>query len=76
MKGIFEFIIDGKLRTFHDYKDIPENFEHVIKFMPDIPEGPHSHDQHEEIDQWNERLQHLIEIEKRNVGKHISSRTT
>jgi hypothetical protein len=68
MKGIFQLIIEGELKTFYDYRDIPEKFDHVIKFIPEIPDGPHSHEQHEEIDQWNDRLQKLIEIEKNNVS--------
>lgn len=68
MKGIFEFIINGELRTFFDYTQIPDNFDHVIKFIPEIPDGPHSHAQHEEIDQWNDRLTALIAKENAKHG--------
>ncbi len=34
----FQFIINGELVTFDKYEDIPDEFEHVIKFIPDIPE--------------------------------------
>jgi len=61
-----EFVImrNGKLETYTRYEDIPDNFEHVIKFLPEIPEGPHTHEEHDEIAIWNERLQKLMEKEK------------
>jgi hypothetical protein len=68
MKGVFEFLIHGKIETFYDYREIPENFDHVIKFIPEVPEGPHTHEQHEEMDQWNNRLQELIAKEKSKYG--------
>ena len=34
----FQFIVNGELVTFDNYEDIPEDFEHVIKFLPDAPE--------------------------------------
>ena len=65
----FQFIINGKLVTFNRYEDIPEEFEHVIKFLPDVlePEGEggnHTDEQHEEMAKWNGRLQALMEKER------------
>jgi len=68
MKGIFEFLIDNKIETFYDYREIPKDFDHVIKFVPEIPDGPHTHDQHEDIDQWNARLQELVAKERAKNG--------
>jgi hypothetical protein len=61
-----EFIILRKnvLETYDKYEDIPEDFDHIIKFLPEIPDGPHTHEQHEEIDAWNEKLQLLLEKER------------
>lgn len=64
MKGIFVLIVDGELKTFTDYRDIPEDFDHVIKFIPDVPPGPHSHKQHEEMDKWTDLLQQLMAKER------------
>ena len=60
-----EFVIkrNGVLETYTDYDAIPKDFDHVIKFLPEIPPPPHTHEQHEEIDQWPARLQKLMEIE-------------
>ena len=63
----FQFIINGELVTFDKYEDIPEEFEHVIKFIPDIPEpvgGSHTDEEHEELAKWNDRLQELMEKER------------
>ena len=54
----------GKLQTYTNYEDIPADFDHVIKFVPDIPAGPHTEDEHDQIDGWNEKLQQLMEIER------------
>ena len=59
----FVIMVDGELVTYTKYKDIPDNFDHVIEFVPEIPDGPHTHEQHEEIEQWNNRLQLLIQKE-------------
>lgn len=68
MKGIFVFLIDGKLETFNDFRDIPKEFDHVIKFLPEIPDPPHTEEQHKEIDSWNERLQNLMKKEREKNG--------
>ena len=65
----FQFIINGELVTFDKYEDISEEFEHVIKFLPDLlePEGEdgnHTEEQHEEMSKWNTRFQKLMEKER------------
>ena len=60
----FQFIVNGKLVTYNKYEDIPETFEHVIKFLPDIPPEPHTEGEHEEIQEWNNKFQELMEKER------------
>ena len=60
----FQFIINGELVIFDKYEDIPEDFEHVIRFIPDIPPEPHTEDEHAEMALWNIRLQELMEKER------------
>ena len=63
----FQFIINGELVTFDKYEDIPDEFDHVIKFLPDIPEpvnDDHTDEEHEELAKWNDRLQELMEKER------------
>ena len=60
----FQFIINKELVTFDKYEDIPDEFEHVIKFLPDIILPPHTEDEHEELAKWDDRLQELMEKER------------
>jgi hypothetical protein len=69
MEGEFVLIVDGKLKTFTRFKDIPDDFEHVIKFLPTIPDGPHTEEQHREIENWNIRFQELMEKEHARNNK-------
>ena len=56
-------MISGQLHEYTRYEDIPGVFDHVIEFLPEIPPGPHTDAEHEEIEQWNDRLQQLMRIE-------------
>jgi|TARA_R110000851_G_C13001902_1_gene558411 hypothetical protein len=60
----FQFIVNGELVTYDKYEDIPETFDHVIKFLPDIPSEPHTEEEHEEIQEWNNKFQELMEKER------------
>jgi hypothetical protein len=65
----FQFLINGELITYDKYEDIPETFDHVIKFLPDNPEpegddGNHTEEQHKAMAVWNVRLQELMEKER------------
>lgn len=55
--------IGQDLHTFDRYEDIPDEFDHVIEFRPEIPDPPHTDQQHEEIEAWQPRFQRLMEIE-------------
>ena len=60
----FQFIINGELVLYDKYEDIPEDFEHVIRFIPDVPPEPHTEEDHEEMALCNTRLQKLMEKER------------
>ncbi len=60
----FVVMKNNVLQTFTDYDAIPNDFDHVIEFLPEIPPEPHTEEQHEEIEQWNGKLQKLMEIER------------
>jgi len=64
----FVFLINEELRTFTTWESIPDDFDHIIEFVPEIPDGPHTHEQHEEIEKWHERLQMLIDKENKKHG--------
>lgn len=69
-------MVNSELVTYSKFEDIPEDFDHVIEFVPEIPEGPHIHEQHEEIEKWNSRLQELIAKENRKNGNGESFDTS
>ena len=64
MKGEFVIMVAGELITYTDYDDIPNTFDHVIKFDPDWPEPPHTQEDHDLMEVFNDKLQVLMEIEK------------
>ena len=59
----FVILKDGVLETYNKYEDIPESFDNVIQFLPDIPDGPHTYEQHELIESWNNKLKELLKRE-------------
>ena len=60
-----EFIIrlDGKLKKYTDFVDIPESFDNLIKFLPEIIPPPHTDEDHRINDQWHDRLKELMKRE-------------
>ena len=64
MKGEFIIKTGEELITYTDYDDIPNTFDHVIKYNPDWPEPPHSVEDHEMMEVFNDKLQALMEIER------------
>ena len=45
---------------FTKYEDIIESFDNVIRVEPEIPPEPHTEEQHEEIEKWNDKLKILM----------------
>ena len=66
----FVILVDGTLKTYTRYEDIPEFFDNVIRFKPEIPDAPHTEEQHEEIEGWNKKLQKLMERENASRNKN------
>ena len=60
----FVIMRNGELETYTHWEDIPQQFEHVIEFAPQMPEPPHTDEQHREMSQWNGRLQELVARER------------
>jgi hypothetical protein len=51
------------LEMYDRYEDIPDDLDHVIEFLPEIPPEPHTPQQHEEIETWSDLFLRLMEIE-------------
>ena len=59
-------IRDGmKYLQFTKYEDIPESFDNVIRFEPEIPPEPHTEEQHKYYDSFNLVFQELLKREKK-----------
>jgi hypothetical protein len=58
----FVILRNGDLETYDSYDEIPHDFQHVVKFLPDMS-SDHDHD---ESHMWTEKLQSLISIERNN----------
>lgn len=58
----------GALAEYDRYELIPADFDHVIAFVPEIPPGPHTQEQHEEIDSWHDKFLTLMRIEHARSG--------
>jgi hypothetical protein len=65
----FVIMISGQLHEFDRYDAIPEHFDHVIDFSPEIPPPPHSEAQHQEIDQWHDLFLELMRREHASSSK-------
>ena len=49
------------IETYDQYESIPSDLDHVIEFVPEIPPGPHTPQQHKEIDSWPDLFSQLME---------------
>lgn len=70
-----EFVVlrNGEFETYTNYEDIPDDFDHIIKFIPEIPDSPHTDHDHQTLMEWNEKLELLIAIERNNLKQRLSS---
>lgn len=53
-----------KLITVNHYDLIPQEFDFLVEFLPEIPPEPHTEAQHQEIDSWNEKFFAVLQREK------------
>lgn len=60
IEGVFQVLLDGKVVTYTKYDDIPDRFDNLIRFAPDIPPEPHTEEQHEWIESLPETMNELM----------------
>ena len=82
----FVLLVNGNLRTFHRWADLPDEFDNVIEFAPDTTHDrtfiytflldgvavTHSHWVHHDMAPWEDRLRELVAREN-NGGWNASS---
>ena len=64
MNGEFQVIVQGVLKTYQRYEDIPLVIDNVIKFAPEIIPEPHTEEQHEIMESYNDKLKELMTRER------------
>ena len=64
MIGEYIVKIGNKLFDYTNVDDIPEKFDHLIKFLPTLPPEPHSQEEHDLIDSFIPKMR---EIQKRGI---------
>lgn len=64
MAHVFTVWKAGELITVDCVEKIPQDFDFLVEFQPEIPPEPHSQQQHQEIDQWAVIFQQLLNKEK------------
>lgn len=63
MKGLYRVLLNNEILEFHDIEDIPENFDNLIEFNPEYPRGPHTDEEHEQMDRMTDVLSELLQRE-------------
>ena len=63
MAHLFVVLNNGILEEYNNFEDIPSSFDNLIKFVPEIPEEPHTEEQHDEIALWHDRFKDLMSRE-------------
>jgi hypothetical protein len=63
VKGSFVILLDGVLTYYSDYDSIPESFDNLVKCEFKYPEGPHSEEEHAQMEKYNDLLQDLMRRE-------------
>ena len=64
MIGEYTVQINGKNFNYKNVNDIPEKFDHLIKFVPTSPKSPHTEEDHKEMATYNDKLKELMKREK------------
>lgn len=49
-KGEYQVLVGGELLSFSHWNDLPEKGD-IVKFLPEIPPGPHTEEEHRQIDE-------------------------
>ena len=57
----FVIMRHDKIEVYDCYDNIPDDLDHVIEFLPEIPPEPHTQQQHKEIDAWLGLFNRLME---------------
>ena len=63
MKHRFLMLVNGELKEYENYEDIPKVIDNVIEFLHYVSPGPHTPEQHKEIHLWVDRFKEVMKRE-------------
>jgi hypothetical protein len=64
MRGLFLIKDGANYMEFHNYDDIPMSFDNLIRFEPEVIPEPHTEEQHELMESYNDKLKELMKRER------------
>ena len=64
-RGKYTVKIGKDLIEYDHWDKIPAEFDHLISFHPDIPPGPHTQQQHDQIDELPTIFQGFMKRERK-----------
>ena len=70
MKGEFDIILDGVIKRYTDFDDIPLVFDNLIRFEPEIIPEPHTEEEHELMETYNDKLKEIIGRERGHASRN------
>ena len=65
MIGEYTVKIGNKLFDYTNVDDIPEEFDHLIKFVPKEPPEPHTQEDHDYINTFPKKFKEVFAREQR-----------
>lgn len=70
MKGLYLIKEGSCYMEFHDWNDIPMEFDNLIRFEPAVIPEPHTEEEHEIMESYNDKLQELMKRERKYAGSN------
>ena len=68
MQGEYVVKIGDKTFEYTDANDIPEKFDHLIKFVPKEPPEPHSQEDHDTLILFLKNLEKYLREDKKIIN--------
>lgn len=65
VKGHFRILLNNVIEIYTDTDELPDEFDNLIEFAPEYPEGPHTDEEHEIMHRMDDVLHELLKREIR-----------
>lgn len=63
MSHKFVVLVNDELRTYENFDEIPMVIDNVVEFSPEFIPPPHTEEEHQINEQWQEKFRELIKRE-------------